>query len=221
MKKPSNPAEKASATEEQGSLPPHIQDLFGKPPVLSTENRDIYKFILLDIAKEIRPRTTFEWFWVKDLADIIWEIRRYRSAIVSIMDVVSKAALKSILESTEVPSYAPEIVSLEKSEANFWKKESFADKWYGSPDERAEVSAELAKYELDADAIAGEAFVLRKNQIYTLQMLIERGELRRDRILREIGYFRETLAETLDPLVRKMIDGKPSDVPLIPKQEAA
>jgi hypothetical protein len=190
MTKPSNPAEKASTTEEQGSLPPRIQAMFGKPPVLSTENLGVYEFILLDIAKEIRPRTTFEWFWVKDLADIIWEIRRYRSAIASIMDVVSKPALKSILESTEVPSYAPGIVSLEKSEADFWKKESFADKWYGSPDERAEVSAKLAKYELDADAVAGEAFVIRQNPIHTLQILIERVELRRDRILREIGFYR-------------------------------
>jgi hypothetical protein len=215
-------AETTISIDKQRALPPHIEAMFGKPPVLSTENRDIYEFIRLDIAQEIRPQTTFEWFWVKDLADLIWEIRRYRSAITLILDAAFKPALKSVLKSMEVPSFDPTgLVSLEKSEASFLEKELFADQWYGSPDDRTEVSGRLAKYGLDAESVAGQAFVLRQEEIRILEILIERAELRRDRILREIGFYRETLAEILDPLTRKMIDGKPKDIPLITQQEAA
>jgi len=220
MTKQSSLAEQAIVTDKQETLPPHVVAMFGKPPVLRTENLDIYKFILRDIAKEIGPQTTFEWFWVKDLADLIWEIRRHRLDITSILDAAFKPALKSVLKSMEVPSFDPTgLVSLEKSEASFLEKELFADQWYGSPDDRTLVSARLAKYGLDAESVAGQAFVLRQEEIRTLEILIERAELRRDRILREIGFYRETLAEILDPLTRKMIEAKPTLIP--PSQEAA
>ena len=103
----------------------------------------------------------------------------------------------------------PIVESLEAGD----KRELFADKWYGSATERAEVSATLAKYDLDADAVAAHAFVVRQTQIQALETLIGRAELRRDRILREISFYRETLTEGLDPLTRKLIDARPMTFP--------
>lgn len=212
----------ATVNGQQETLPPHIKAVFGKPPVLSSENYELYEFILLDLAKEIRPQIIVEWEWIKDLADLIWIIRRYRLAITSILEAAFLPALKSILESTEVPSSDPKgLVSLERSAKSFLEREYLADQWYRGPEEQAEVSERLAKYNLDANSIAGQAFVMRQREIRALEMLIERAELRRDRILREIVFYRENLAETLDPLTRKLIDENLSNASFIPQQSAA
>jgi hypothetical protein len=214
MEKQGNTAELAGTAADQVTLPPHIEAMFGKPPVLRTESLEAYEYMRLEIARQIRPMQMIEWAWVIDLANLIWEIRRYRSAIKMILDAAFKPALKSVLHSM---SDIPLIESLEASD----KRESFADKWYGSATERAEVSATLAKYDLDTDAVAAHAFVVRQTQIQALETLIERAELRRDRILREISFYRETLTEGLDPLTRKLIDASPNDVSRIAQQKAA
>ena len=77
-------SEKTTA-DELKEVPPHIKAIFGEPPLLNTENRNTYESLLLDIANQIRPQKALEWSWVKDLADLIWEIRRYRWQITLIL----------------------------------------------------------------------------------------------------------------------------------------
>ena len=101
MRNQTTTAPETTAIDEQGKLPSHVEAIFGEPPVLSTENRDIYQSVLLDIANQIRPQTIFEWSWVKDLTDLIWEIRRYRWQIILILQAAFKPALKALLKSTE------------------------------------------------------------------------------------------------------------------------
>ena len=203
MRNQTTTAPETTAIDEQGKLPSHVEAIFGEPPVLSTENRDIYQSVLLDIANQIRPQTIFEWSWVKDLTDLIWEIRRYRWQIILILEAASKPALKALLKSTEVATFSYKFIAEREEE------EIFADKFFGSSAEKSEVYARLAKYGLDAESIAAEALLMRVKEIRALEVLIERAELRRGRILREIAFYRETLAEILDLHMQKLIDEKP------------
>jgi hypothetical protein len=202
-----NPNEKST---KQVVLPPYIAVLLGEPPILPTEERAVYESIFSEIANQIEPKPIFEWLWVRDLTDLIWEIRRLRWQKTLILEAASKPALKALLKSTEVCTVIKSVTECDEEEI-------FADKLWRSPEERAEVYDRLAKYGLDAESIAAQAFVMRQNEIRIIDMLIERAERRRDRILREIGSFREATAELLE-LTRKLIDEKP-DVP--PQQEAA
>jgi hypothetical protein len=60
------------------SIPEDILRIFGDPPLLSTENRELYFTLLCMVAQELRPRNIIEWLSLKDLVDLSWEIRRLR-----------------------------------------------------------------------------------------------------------------------------------------------
>ena len=193
----------ANTIDELKEVPPHINDIFGEPPILNTERRDIYESLLLDIANQIRPQKALEWSWVKDLADLIWEIRRYRWQITLILEAASKPALKALLKSTEVATFSYKFLAEREEE------ESFADKLFGSSEEQSEVYAKLAKYSIDSESIAAQALLMRGKEIRALEDLIGRAERRRYYVLREIAFYRETLAELLDLHTQKLIDEKP------------
>jgi len=195
--------DKTTTADELKEVPPHIKAIFGESPVLNSENRDTYESLLLDIANQIRPQTIFEWSWVKDLTDLIWEIRRYRWQIILILEAASKPALKALLKSTEVATFSYKFIAEREEE------ESFADKLFGSSEEQSEVYAKLAKYSIDSESIAAQALLMWGKEIRALEDLIGRAERRRYHVLREIAFYRETLAELLDLHTQKLIDEKP------------
>src|SRR5262245_43315705 len=55
-----------------------ITELFGPPPVLSTEDIEAYNKIMAEFIELFRPTDTLEQSFIKDLTDATWEMRRYR-----------------------------------------------------------------------------------------------------------------------------------------------
>ena len=62
-------------------VPAEIAEIFGNPPVLSLEDRQAYDQLMARLALEWKPRNITEWMFVRDIADISWEIFRHRRAI--------------------------------------------------------------------------------------------------------------------------------------------
>ena len=52
--------------------------LFGPPPILPGENPKDYEEILNRITATIGPRDFIEEIWCRDLADVVWNLFRYR-----------------------------------------------------------------------------------------------------------------------------------------------
>ena len=71
-------------------IPDEIKVLFGKPPLLYNENLGHYMRLLEKIALAVEPKNTIEYFWVKDIADLTWEIRRLRRFVAAIIDSAKK-----------------------------------------------------------------------------------------------------------------------------------
>jgi len=59
-------------------LPAKIRALLGKPPLLANEDPSDYDALLNELAREVKPKDIIEWLWVKDVADLTWEIMRLR-----------------------------------------------------------------------------------------------------------------------------------------------
>lgn len=59
-------------------VPAEICDLWGKPPLLATESPKQYYALLVELVREVKPSDIIEWLWVKDVADLTWDILRYR-----------------------------------------------------------------------------------------------------------------------------------------------
>ena len=58
----------------------------GQPTLLATEDANQYGALLAELAREVRPSAFTEWLWVKDSADLTWDIIRYRRINASDVD---------------------------------------------------------------------------------------------------------------------------------------
>jgi hypothetical protein len=129
------------------TIPAHIAAIFGRFPVLGTENRQAYENLIVELALEWRPRNTTEWLLVKDFADLSWEILRLRRAKASVLEIFFKEALAGVFVDV-LPGYR-RLLTHEGTEAQskqFRKAEALADAWYEGPEEQERVKSELAKY---------------------------------------------------------------------------
>jgi len=89
-------------------IPDEIQVIFGKPPLLYNENPAHYMRLLSKIALTIDPKDTIEWFWVKDVADLLWEIQRVRRFKATMINYGRKAGLAQLLAiAVDDGEYAP------------------------------------------------------------------------------------------------------------------
>ena len=69
-----------SMSEKSLSLVPpvEVQALFGDPPLLRGEDNGLYYTLMDHFTKLVEPKDIIEWWWVKDMTDHTWEIRRLR-----------------------------------------------------------------------------------------------------------------------------------------------
>ena len=74
-------------------VPVEIRDVLGEPPLLATEDPNQYDALLTGLARDVRPSDFIEWLWVKDIADLTWDIIRYRRIKASYVDGRFRSAL--------------------------------------------------------------------------------------------------------------------------------
>jgi hypothetical protein len=119
----------------RAAIPPYIREVFGRPPLLRTEDPDAYDRLLSELALEISPRGIAEWLWVRELADLNWEILRTRRAIASLLNISFKPALFETLIRV--------LPSSERSNAN-----EIAEQWFARPEGDAWMLARIKVIEI-------------------------------------------------------------------------
>jgi hypothetical protein len=154
-------------------------DVFGHPPVLSTEDRQAYDALMTQLELEWKPRNITEWMYVRDIADISWEIFRHRRAIANVFAISFKTALRAVLNDV-LPEF-------DRYDAT---AERLAQAWFEGPQEQEKVKSELAKYGLSAEAIVAQTYVLRRDELDKLHRLLAAAEARRDAITRNFYAYR-------------------------------
>jgi hypothetical protein len=157
---------------------PAMPDLFGKPPLLASEDANLYDAILSRAVVAARPRDPFEWMLLKDYVDLSWEIFRLRRAKNGFVDSNRRIAAGSVGRRLGVDHLT-------------------AVKWHKDPDAKAAVLKHFADYGLDEDIITHEAVMLCRGEIASLDAMIASTEHRRNAMLREIDYHRAGLATRL------------------------
>ena len=203
-------------------IPDEIQVLFGKPPLLNNENPGHYKRLLEKITHTVAPKDTIEWFWVKDVTDLLWEIQRLRRFKATIINYGRKDALTQLFKLAIDDGQLGE--SYIDEEAKRLAHESIA----GDPKARQEANALLKKNSFDEESIRARAFHEYIETIETTDRLLVAAEFRRDKILREIDHHRETLsqrlreiAEASNKAIRLPAPGKKNDNETLAKQSPA
>jgi hypothetical protein len=160
-----------------------IADIFGHPPVLSTENRQAYDALMTQLVLEWKPRSIIGWTFVDDLANISLEIFRHRRAIANLFAISFKTALRAVL--TDV---------LPEEGCKPWfdhydTVKGLAQAWFEGPQEQEKVKSELAKYGLTAEAIVAQTYVLRRDELHELHRLLAVAEARRIGTIRSFNEY--------------------------------
>jgi hypothetical protein len=174
-------------------VPPDIKALFGVPPVLSTEDPNLYWDVFDRFAEFVDPKNIMEWFWVKDIVDLSWEIarlRRYRAQQIERARDNKNAAIEYAREHADERG-----LSLD-------------------PPTPAQIEARQNAPRLDTEADSASLLMSDLDTYETIDKLLMSAELRRDRILRELDFRRERIAPLLRKKSDELIDASADAVPL-------
>jgi hypothetical protein len=158
------------------------EDLFGPPPVISGEDPGAFLELLARVRAAVKPKDLLEDFFVRDCVDLIWEIRRLRRLMASLLQVTTRDGLDKVL--TPLVGWV--------------EADILADDWVrGRAPAIRKVDKLMAAAGLTREAIMAEALALRLSAVESFERMIASKEGRLQAALREVDRHRAALAAAL------------------------
>lgn len=155
--------------------------VLGPALLIAGESSDAYDDLLGRIRAAVVPADTLEEIWVRDVADLAWEVARLRRVKASLMRACAHEGLTAALRSLEVRNYS-----------------FIANRWFAGDAEAVEiVNAALAAAGLTIDSVTALTVSERIDQIERIERMTNAAEERRDGMLRELEMRRAKLATKL------------------------
>ena len=185
-------------TQLQPTIPPEIENLLGKRPLITGEHVEAYDDLLARVALEVKPAGIIEWLWVKDVVDLVWEARRLRRLRAALLYVAREEALKTVLQPLLERGMRVSGYTEAKELASAWIRSDAAA--------RKQVGALLRDNGLDIDAVMAQALSRKLDDIERIDRMITTADSRRDKVLREIEARRDSLAKRLRQASQEVID---------------
>jgi hypothetical protein len=167
--------------------------LFGPAPLLEGEDARAYDELLARVSSAVVPTDILEQIWVRDIVDLVWEGFRLRRLKVSLIAATTHKGLKEAL--TPLVGW---------SEADDLAKAWAARK----PSALKRVEKILASARLTMDAVMAQTLSLTLDDFERIERMIAMAESRRNVILHEIDWHRETLSHALRQVVQHVEDGQ-------------
>ena len=159
-------------------------------PLLITETADEFDRICAALSHEIRPNGIIEQMYVADIAQLVWEILRLRRCKALVINLAFRAALEELAaQLLRDPGKSRYDV---KGQA-----EELAEAWFSKDSERQKMAQLLNYFHLDESAIEAEAIRRSAADIELLDKLLASLESRRDKALRCVATYRDSLAKQI------------------------
>ena len=200
------PNQPSGAEQLAPIIPDEIRFLFEPRPLTLHENPGDYDRLLAFIVQDVKPRDIIEWFWVKDILDLVWEARRLRLYKVLVTQLrMRKAGGRLLAQVLEIET--PDNLPVPRSER------AVSD--YQSGDEKgiARVQDALEALGLPEDALSIAAFLQSLPELEKIDQMLRSVESRRNSVLREIERQRFAISQRLrsasEAVVVDLIDGEP------------
>ncbi|WP_247437181.1 hypothetical protein [Bradyrhizobium sp. 44] len=164
------------------AIPVDFQVLCPAPQLLPGESIEQYRALQAVIFRDIAPQSAIEWLLVIDVAELSWEIQRYRILRHKLLESYRQKAIEMALRRIDVPG----IVSDVKNDAEPYIVQN-ALEWRLDRIAADEIEARLATYGFDQHTISVEVYV-QAREIFTLfETLINAAQLRRLVLLKELN----------------------------------
>jgi hypothetical protein len=195
-----------------------LKELFGPPPVLSSEDSNAYDAVMVRFVESIKPKDFIEQMFIKDLTDLTWEIKRYSRH----KALLIKRQCDALFEDVEQDEDAEQDQQTEKEQTEQDEQTQQAD----SPtqyERKLELEEAFDSAVPDVDEIVTstpeellQAAALESgiNYYERLDRLIGVAMARRKDVLEQIDLYRVGLGERLRRVSDEIIDAEFSEAEL-------
>jgi hypothetical protein len=162
-------------------LPAELEVLAPPPLLLPGENLERYYALRQAIFADLAPRSAIEWLLAIDVAELSWEIQRYRVLRHKLLETYRQKAIEAALRRIDMVGIAPEL----DEEAEYYTLQN-ALNWRIDPIAATEIDARLAAYGFDQHAINTEVYVQARETLVLFEGLLNAAQTKRMLLLREI-----------------------------------
>lgn len=173
----------------------HSRALLGPAPVTALEDRALYEMRLASLLDNLAPADAIERMWVKDIADLDWEVDRLKRAKVVAIAMAEERALAKLFKSMPVADggRAMELTGGDRAEAADYltaraRAQDGADELTQSALDYSgqRIRLALAKFGL-SEAQTGDVALLQVlDTVERLDRLIQIAGRRRDAVIRDL-----------------------------------
>ena len=161
-------------------LPVEFEVLAPPPLLLPGERLDHYQALRQAIFADLAPRSAIEWLLAIDVAELSWEILRYRLLRHKLLETYRQKAIEAALPPDRY-GIAPEF----DEDAEYYTLQN-ALSWRIDPTAATEIDARLAAYGFDQHAINTEVYVQAREILVVFESLLNAAQTKRMLLLREI-----------------------------------
>ncbi|MCA1495204.1 MULTISPECIES: hypothetical protein [unclassified Bradyrhizobium] len=163
------------------TLPAEFAALAPPPLLLPGEHLDHYLALRQAIFADLAPRSAIEWLLAIDVAELSWEIQRYRMLRHKLLETSRQKAIAAALLRIDMTGIDPDF---EEKAASYTQQNALS--WRIDPIAATEIDARLAAYGFDQDAITAEVYVQAREVLGLFEGLLNAAQTKRMLLLREI-----------------------------------
>ena len=163
------------------ALPVELEALAPPPLLLPGESLAHYTTLRQAVFADLAPRSAIEWLLAIDIAELSWEIQRYRVLRHKLLESYRQKAIEAALRRVDMIGIAPEF----KDEAEYYTLKN-VHSWRSDPLAATEIDARLAGHGFDAHAINVEVYVQAREILLLFESLLNSAQTKRMLLLREI-----------------------------------
>lgn len=179
-------------------VPKDLRGLFDRLPLAYGETRKLYCAMLSGMIAALKPRDTLEWLWLKDIADIEWEIVRLR---------YFPSALLSYQQELELARYLSQdrklcvggITTVKRGPPIGERLDLARRCLEGDGQAKRDVNAVLGKKKrtFHHQSLATKAFLNVIDALDNTNRMLALAEARRDRLIRIVENYRQSILTTI------------------------
>jgi hypothetical protein len=162
-------------------LPAQFEALCPPPQLLPGESTDHYHALQRSIFQDLDPQSAIEWLLAIDIAELSWEIQRYRVLRHRLLSTYRQKAIEATLRRVDVAVIAPDL----QDTAEVYTINN-ALEWQLDPAAALNIEARLRSYGFDQHAISMEAYVQAREVLSLFEALLNGAQLRRLVLLKEL-----------------------------------
>jgi hypothetical protein len=168
-----------------------LRELYFSSALLKTESKLEFAKIVAELEKDIQPGSFVARMYVKDIANIVWEIMRLNRVKSGIINNAWQDALRNVLKKILFPP------GLTVNLKVILAPHQLAYEWFVNEEAKQRVSFLLEEAGLDWYAVEAEACRLMLTELERLDRLLSSARARWEKSLRFVAEYEESVSQKI------------------------